>query len=112
MTPLRYEVVGEEDYAFTINVDKEAVFHVSGGTYASESPRSGKLSSEQQEELLSAIIELGIPEEHPSPEDAANAFNATLMIGEGENAVTYPFWEGALEDDPKLLKLVRLLEMV
>lgn len=31
---------------------------------------------------------------------------------EVENAVTYPFWEGALENDPKLLKLVRLLEMV
>ena len=43
---------------------------------------------------------------------AADAFKATLVIGEGSEAVIYPLWEGALEEDSKLLRLVRLLEML
>ena len=46
------------------------------------------------------------------PEGAADAFKAKLIIGEGSDAVTYPFWEGALEEDSKLLSLVRLLELL
>ncbi len=110
MHPIKYQVVGEEDYAFMITVDGSGEFHVSSGTYTSDSPRSGRLTSEQEKELLAAILELGIPDEHPQPDDAADAFKATLVVGEGDNEVTYPFWEGALQDDPKLLKLVRLLE--
>ena len=82
---------------------------VTSGTYASEPPRNGKLDQEQEERLLAAIDELGIPAEHPMPE-GAKAFEAHLTIGEGGEAVTYPFWEGALEEDAKLRSLVRLLE--
>ena len=110
MHPIRYQVVGEEDYAFMIDVHSNGEFNVSGGTYTSDPPRTGRLSSEQEAALLEAVRELGIPEEHPQPGGAADAFNATLVVGEGDGEVTYPFWEGALEDDPKLLKLVRLLE--
>ena len=45
------------------------------------------------------------------PEGAA-AFEARLIIGEEGEAVTYKFWEGALEEDVKLNRLVRLLEML
>jgi len=110
MQPIQYQVVGEEDYAFMISVDSNGQFHSSGGTYTSEPPRSGQLTHEQQTALMAAIVELGIPDEHASPEGAADAFHATLVVGEGENAVTYPFWEGALQDDAKLRKLIQLLE--
>jgi len=33
-----------------------------------------------------------------------------LTIGEEDEAVTYSFWEGALEEDARLNDLVRLLE--
>ena len=46
------------------------------------------------------------------PEGAANAFKAQLVIGEGSEAVIYPFWEGALEEDSRLQNLVRLLELL
>ncbi len=110
MHPIKYQVVGEEDYALMIKVDGDGSFSISSGTYTSDRPRSGRLSKEQQEALLTAIRELGIPDAHPQPDDAADAFKATLVIGAGENEVSYPFWEGALEEDSKLLKLVRLLE--
>jgi hypothetical protein len=40
------------------------------------------------------------------------AFEARLTVGEDDEAVTYPFWEGALEEDASLKNLVRLLEML
>ena len=110
MHPIRYQVVGEEDYALMIHIDESGAFTISSGTYTSDRPRDGQLTEDQQAALLSAIRDLGIPQAHPQPEDAADAFKATLVIGEGESEVTYPFWEGALEEDAKLLKLVRLLE--
>jgi hypothetical protein len=69
------------------------------------------LTNEQEVELLAAIKALGIPEEHPVPR-GGNAFEAHLTFGEDDESVTYAFWEGALEDDHKLNKLVRLLEML
>ena len=110
MHPIQYQVVGEEDYAFMITVNSEGQFHISGGTYTSDPPRRGQLTAQQQAELTDAIVDLGIPGEHAKPEDGADAFNATLVVGAGEHAVTYPFWEGALEEDPKLRKLIHLLE--
>ena len=110
MHPIQYQVVGEEDYAFMITVDSNGQFHISGGTYTSEPPRSGQLTQAQQTALTDAIVDLGIPQVHASPTGAADAFNATLVVGAGEHAVTYPFWEGALEEDPKLRKLIHLLE--
>jgi hypothetical protein len=65
----------------------------------------------QEDELLEAIQALGTPSEHPMPEGAV-AFEARLIIGEEAKAVAYPFWEGALEEDAKLNKLVRLLEVL
>lgn len=112
MQLIHYQVVGEEDYAFVISVDRNGEYLVSGGTYTSDPPRSGKLTPSQEADLLAAIDELGMPEAHPMPEGAAEAFNATLVIGESGDAMTYRFWEGALEEDSKLLKLVRLLEML
>jgi hypothetical protein len=112
MQAIKYQVVGEEDYAFVIKIHSNGEYSVSSGTYTSDPPRSGQLSADQEQVLLEAVHELGIPEEHPMPEGAADAFKAELVIGEGSDAVTYPFWEGALEEDSKLLKLVRLLEML
>ncbi|MCK4708835.1 MAG: hypothetical protein KAU21_09475 [Gammaproteobacteria bacterium] len=106
MKPIQYQVVGEEDYAFDISINSIGEYNISGGTYTSDRPRSGKLTPDQEHDLQVAIDELGIPEDHPMPEGAADAFKAELVIGESH----YPFWEGALEDDSKLLKLVRLLE--
>ena len=112
MQPIRYQVVGEEDYAFVITIDSNGDYAVSSGTYTSDPPRHGKLTAEQRQALIEAIHNLGIPDEHPMPEGAADAFKAQLVIGEGTEAVIYPFWEGALEDDSKLLRLVRMLEML
>ncbi len=112
MLPIKYQVVGEEDYAFVISINQDGEFSVSSGTYTSDRPRSGVLTQDQQAELVAAVHELGIPEEHAMPEGAADAFKAQLTVGEGSNTVVYPFWEGALEEDSKLLKLIRLLEML
>lgn len=112
MQAIKYQVVGEEDYAYSLSIEHNGEFNISSGTYTSDRPRSGKLTSEQEQALMAAIVELGIPDAHPPPTDAADAFNATLVVGEGSDAVTYPFWEGALEEDSKLRKLVHLLEML
>lgn len=112
MVPIKYQVVGEEDYAFIVEIDSSGRYTVQSGTYTSEPPRSGQLSSDQENGLLEAIQMLGIPSEHPMPEGAADAFESRLIIGEKGKTVTYPFWEGALEEDAKLNKLIRLLEMI
>lgn len=112
MLPVKYQVVGEEDYAFLIAINQQGEFSVSSGTYTTERPRSGKLSPDQEAQIIDAIHNLGIPEEHAMPEGAADAFKAKLTLGEENNIIVYPFWEGALEDDSKLLKLIRLLEML
>jgi len=110
MLPIKYQVVGEEDYAFVIRIDRDGDYVVNSGTYTSEAPRSGRLTPRQQQDLLDAVHALGIPAAHPMPEGSADAFKAQLIVGEGDDAVNYPFWEGALEQDEKLGKLVRLLE--
>ncbi len=112
MQPIKYQVVGEEDYAFVISINSSGEYAISSGTYTSDPPRSGKLTREQEQALENAIHTLGIPDELPMPEGAADAFEAKLIIGEGGDAVIYPFWEGALEEDSKLLSLVRLLELL
>ena len=111
MVPIKYQVVGEEDYAFVVEIGSTGECVVQSGTYTSQPPRSGQLTSLQEDELLEAIQALGIPSEHPMPEGAV-AFEARLIIGEEAKAVTCRFWEGALEEDAKLNKLVRLLEVL
>ena len=111
MHSIRYQVVGEEDYAFEVRIGSTGEYEVHSGTYTTEPPRKGRLTRAQEVELLGAIKALGIPDEHPVPQ-GGNAFEARLTIGEEDEVVTYSFWEGALEEDPRLNKLVRLLEML
>lgn len=111
MIPLKYQVVGEEDYAFGIRIDADGGYVIDSGTYTSESPRKGVLTREQQQELLEAIRALGLPEEHPMPQ-GGTAFMANLTLGAEAEEITYPFWEGALEADEALNRLVRLLELI
>ena len=111
MLPIRYEVVGEEDYSFMVEIESNGDYRLHSGTYTSDPPRNGRLTPEQEAQLTAAVAALGIPREHPMPEDG-KAFQATLAIGEPGDEVDYPFWEGALEEDTKLKKLVRLLELL
>ena len=111
MHSIKYQVVGEEDYAFEVKISTTGEYEVNSGTYTTEPPRKGTLTEEQEVGLLVAIKALGIPNEHPIPQ-GGNAFEAHLTIGEEDEAVSYSFWEGALEDDPKLNDLVRLLEKI
>ena len=111
MIPIKFQVVGEEDYAFGVDIRHTGEYVVNSGTYTTLPPRRGQLTKEQENELLNAIEALGVPGEHPVPE-GGEAFEVRLTIGKGDEAVTYPFWEGALEEDPKLKDLVRLLEML
>jgi hypothetical protein len=108
MHSIRYGVVGEEDYAIEVKISSTGEYEVNSGTYTTQPPRKGRLTEEQEVELLAAIKALGIPKEHPVPQ-GGNAFEAHLTIGEQEEAVTYSFWEGALEEDPGLKDLVQLL---
>jgi len=111
MLPIKYQVVGEEDYAFVVEIGSTGEYVIQRGTYTSQPPRSGLLTMLQEDELLDAIQTLGTPCEHPMPEGAA-AFEARLIVGKEGNAVTYKFWEGALEEDVELNSLVQLLEML
>ena len=109
MVPIEYQVVGEEDYALRIKVGVTGEYVVESGTYTSEAPRKGRLSDEQEQQLLAAIKQLGIPREHALPA-GANAFEAQLTVGEEGAKANYVFWEGALEEDRELNELIRLLE--
>ncbi|MET0102921.1 MAG: hypothetical protein ABW078_14405 [Sedimenticola sp.] len=109
MIPIRFQVVGEEDYAFSVEIDSAGNYISNTGTYTTHEPVEGRLSGEQEAALMSALTELGIPEPHPVPGESG-AFKALLVIGEEGEGVEYPFWEGALEEDEKLKAVVRLLE--
>ena len=109
MHSIRYQVVGEEDYAFEVKISSSGEYEVNSGTYTTEPPRKGTLTEAQEIDLVAAIKALGIPREHPVPR-GGSAFEAHLTIGEKDEAVTYSFWEGALEEDARLNGLVRLLE--
>jgi hypothetical protein len=111
MIPIKFQVVGEEDYAFEVKISSSGEYVIGGGTYTTKPPRRGKLTQKQEGEILEAIEALGIPSEHPMPA-GEEAFEARLTLGEEGKAVTYPFWEGALAEDAKLKNLVRLLEML
>lgn len=111
MVPIKYQVVGEEEYAFRLEIDDQGEFVIDTGTYATQKRRSGSLTAQQTSDLVAAIKNLGIPAEHPMPE-GAEAFRSKLEIGEEGNALVYPFWEGALEEDAKLRALIRLLEVL
>jgi hypothetical protein len=111
MVPIRYQVVGEEDYALVITIDGSGDYVVESGSYTSQPPRKGRLSEQQQGQLVAAIKALGLPREHPLPE-GVEAFEAQLTVGPPGQQVNYVFWEGALEEDTELETLVRLLEVL
>ena len=94
-----------------MEIDEKGDFVVDTGTYTTQKPRSGSLTTQQRSDLIAAIKALGIPTEHPMPSEA-QAFASKLVIGRGSEALEYPFWEGALEEDPKLRNLIRLLEVI
>jgi hypothetical protein len=109
MIPVRFMVVGEEDYAVDVDIRENGEYCLSGGTYTSQPPRSGRLTETQEAQLLAAIEALTAPGEQPRPAEA-DAFEATLTVGAQGEAKTYRFWEGALEHNARLRRLVRLLE--
>ncbi|MET0070398.1 MAG: hypothetical protein ABW096_10180 [Candidatus Thiodiazotropha sp.] len=111
MIPINYQVTGEEEYSFHIEIDNNGNYTVHTGTYTTQKPRAGKLSGAQEAELKSAIESLGEISEQPGP-DTGQAFQAKLVVGEGEKRVVYNFWEGALEEDERLATLVRRLEVI
>ena len=80
MVPIKFQVVGEEDYAFDVEISSSGDYMVNSGTYTSQPPRSGTLTKEQEDELLAAIKSLGIPGEHPMPK-GVEAFEARLIAG-------------------------------
>ena len=55
MVPIKYQVVGEEDYAFVVEIGSTGKYVVQSGTYTSQPPRSGQLTRLQEDELLEAI---------------------------------------------------------
>jgi len=109
MVPIRYEVVGEEDYSLRTTIGSDGAFVVESGSYTRQPPRKGQLSGDQEAGLIDAVKALGLPREHPMPE-GATAFEAHLTIGEPGEEVNYAFWEGALEEDAELNSLIRLIE--
>ena len=109
MVPIDYQVVGEEEYALKIHIGGDGRYSVESGTYETKPPRHGELNDRQEQQLLDAIKQLGIPREHPVPEGSA-AFEARLSVGEPGSEAVYSFWEGALEEDAELNTLIRLLE--
>ncbi|MBT2972201.1 MAG: hypothetical protein B6D72_00700 [gamma proteobacterium symbiont of Ctena orbiculata] len=111
MIPINYQVTGEEEYSFHIEIDNNGNYTVHTGTYTTQKPRTGKLTGEQEAELQTAIESLGDMSEQPKP-GTGQAFQAKLVVGEGEKQVVYTFWEGALEEDERLSALVRRLEVI
>lgn len=109
MTPITYQVVGEEEYALKIVIDQDGDFVIHSGTYATLAPRTGTLDASQRAEILEAVQALGTPTAHPMPTEG-HAFEAQLTVGTPGQESTYVFWEGALEEDPELNDLIRKLE--
>ena len=50
MVPIKYQVVGEEDYAFDVKISSDGKYEVNSGTYTSQPPRTGMLSEAQEAE--------------------------------------------------------------
>jgi hypothetical protein len=111
MIPINDQVTGEEEYSFRIEIDVDGNYVVYTGSYAAQKPRSGKLTAHQASELQHAVASLGTSIEHPGLGEG-QAFEAKLIVGEGEQPIVYRFWEGALEEDEKRSTLVRQLEVI
>ena len=64
MVPIKYQVVGEEEYAFRLEIDSQGTYSVDTGTYTTQKPRSGKLTPQQTADLMASVKALGIPDEY------------------------------------------------
>ena len=109
--PLSFRVVGEDDYMLEISVDTAGAFRVNSGDHTSHEPRAGVLTPPQMSELMDLLAALGEPRDLPAP-PGANGFMATLALGDPGHAQSWRFWEGALEEDGDLARVVRALEVI
>ena len=109
--PLSFRVVGEDDYMLEISVDTAGAFRVNSGDHTSHEPRAGVLTPAQMSELMDLLTDLGEPRDLPAP-PGANGFMATLALGDPSHARSWRFWEGALEEDGDLARVVRALEVI
>jgi hypothetical protein len=108
---IQYRVVGQDDYMLNIDVTESGTFTIDYGDYTSHKPTKGKLDQAHAEQLADAVAKLGEPREHPAPA-GATGFVAELTVGDGPPVRHYRFWEGALDEEPDLKALVRLLEVL
>lgn len=108
---ISYRVVGQDDYMLHIDLDEDGSFVIDYGDYTSHKPTRGTLDAEGVRQLAEAVAQLGEPREHPAPE-GATGFVANLTVGDGPSVRHYRFWEGALDAEPDLKALVRLLEVI
>ncbi len=108
---IRYRCVGQDDYMLHIDITDDGAFTIDYGDYTSHKPTHGKLDRTQSKQLANALAALGEPREHSAPDDATG-FVAELTVGDGPSVRHYRFWEGALDEEPDLKALVRLLEVL
>jgi hypothetical protein len=112
MQPIRYEVVGQDDFMLEIRIRADGSYQVNAGDYTSHAPRKGVLDRERAASIEAALASLGEPREHRAPE-GAEGFMAVLVVGEPTaRPRVYRFWEGALDEEPDLRALVRQLELL
>ena len=87
MVPISYQVVGEEDYALKIAIDDGGGYVIESGDYTSHPPRKGRLSVEQEQQLVDAIMAPGCPRAPDA--EGATAFEAQLTVGaKGTGGIT------------------------
>ncbi len=113
-TPLpriRFCVVGQDDYMLNIDLNEDGSFVIDYGDYTSHKPKRGTVDEEHAEHIRAAVEQLGEPRALAAPEGAAG-FVAELTLGGGPSVRHYRFWEGVLEGEPDLKRLVRALEVL
>lgn len=108
---IRFRVVGQDDYMLSIDLNEDGAFVIDYGDYTSHKPKRGTVDDKHAEAIREAVEQLGEPRAHAAPEGAAG-FVAELTLGGGPSVRQYKFWEGALEADPDLKRLVRALEVL
>lgn len=108
---LNYQVVGQDDYMLEIHVEPSGAYRIDCGDHTSHKPRTGQLDAQQIREIGAHVAALGAAREHLGPEDATG-FVAQLTIGDTPHTRVYRVWEGAMEDEPDLMALVRALEVI
>lgn len=106
-----YRVVGQDDYMLDITVEPTGAYRVDCGDHTSHKPRRGRLDGSQLTELGRLIDALGAPREHPAPAGAAG-FMAELSLGDPPGMRVYRVWEGAMDQEPDVLAVIRALEVI